>query len=215
MLIERAANFLQVSWKAVSEKSRSVFRPAQTSTPQPFPVFPDLLEEVKASWQHPASAPTVSRSAAALTSMEGAEAIGLAKFPPVDSTIAALVQAPPVGGLSKDPVCLNDQCRITEAHLKKAHAAEAQLTCLANTGGLLTAYLDGMLRSITLPEPLASELRAIFGALLQISVFQGQALAGLVVAHRLLWLSQARVPDVGKSALLDAPSPLAILLDQR
>lgn len=73
----------------------------------------------------------------------------------------------------------------------------------------MTAYLDGMLQSVTLPEPLASELRLVSGTLLQISGFQGQALgrslAGLVVARRQLWLSQARVPDADKSALLDAP----------
>ncbi|MGH0135750.1 UNVERIFIED_CONTAM: hypothetical protein FKN15_065612 [Acipenser sinensis] len=54
---------------------------------------------------------------------------------------------------------------------KKAYAAEAQVTRLANTGGLLTAYLDGMLRSVSLPEPLASELFLVSGALLQISGF--------------------------------------------
>ncbi|MGH0153493.1 UNVERIFIED_CONTAM: hypothetical protein FKN15_055371 [Acipenser sinensis] len=157
----------------------------------------NFLEEVKSSWQHPASVPSVSKSVAALASMEGAEAVGLAQFPLVDSTIAALVRAPSVGGLPKDPVCPNGQCRITEAHLEKAYMTEAQVMCLANTGGLLTAYLDGMLRSVTLPEPLASELRTVSSSLLQISGFQGQALgrslAGLVVAHRQLWLSQVRV----------------------
>ncbi|MGH0122639.1 UNVERIFIED_CONTAM: hypothetical protein FKN15_009674 [Acipenser sinensis] len=101
----------------------------------------------------------MSKRAATLASMEGAEAVGLAQFPPMDSTIAALVRAPPVGGLSKDPVCPNGQCRIVEAYLKKAYAAEAQVTRLANTGGLLMANLDSMLRSVTLPEALASELR--------------------------------------------------------
>ncbi|MGH0169559.1 UNVERIFIED_CONTAM: hypothetical protein FKN15_057282 [Acipenser sinensis] len=100
------------------------FRPAQTSTPQTFPVFPDFLEEVKSSWQHPASASSVSKSTTAF--MEGAEAVGLAQFYPMDSTIAALVRAPPVGGQSKDPVCPNCQCRITEAHFKKAYVAEVQ-----------------------------------------------------------------------------------------
>ncbi|MGH0124924.1 UNVERIFIED_CONTAM: hypothetical protein FKN15_062310 [Acipenser sinensis] len=187
-LIERVPNFLQVLWKASSEQCMSVFRPAQTSTPQHFPPFPDFLEEVKSSWQHPASVPSMSKSAAALASMEEAEALGLAQFPLVDSTIGTSASPPPpVRGLSKDPACPNSQCRITETHLKKAYAAKAQVTCLANTGGLLTAYLDGMLRSITLPESLASELRAVSSILLQISGFQGQALgrglAGLVVAR--------------------------------
>ncbi|MGH0123190.1 UNVERIFIED_CONTAM: hypothetical protein FKN15_013694 [Acipenser sinensis] len=56
-----------------------------------------------------------------------AEAIGLAQLPPVDSTIAALVRAPPVGGLSEDPVYPNGQRRITEAHLKKAYKDKAQM----------------------------------------------------------------------------------------
>ncbi|MGH0120953.1 UNVERIFIED_CONTAM: hypothetical protein FKN15_061644 [Acipenser sinensis] len=175
-LMERAANFLQVPWKASSGQHRSVFRPAQTSTPQPFPAFPDFLEEVKSSWQHPASAPSVSSSAATLASMERAEAVGLAQFPPVLHHRGASVSPP--------------SRRITDAHLKKAYVAEEQVTYLANTGGLLTAYLDGMLHSVTLPKTLASELHAVSGTLLQISGFQGQALgrslAGLLVARRQL-----------------------------
>ncbi|MGH0134365.1 UNVERIFIED_CONTAM: hypothetical protein FKN15_072355 [Acipenser sinensis] len=45
--------------------------------------------------------------------------------------------------------------------------------------------------------------------LLQISGLQGQALgrrlASWIVAHRQLWLLQARVPDADKAALLDVP----------
>ncbi|MGH0137832.1 UNVERIFIED_CONTAM: hypothetical protein FKN15_038396 [Acipenser sinensis] len=73
--------------------------------------------------------------------------------------------------------------------------------------GLLTAYLDGILHLAPLPEPVASKLRLVSGTLLLISGFQGQALgrslAGLIVACRQLLLSQARVPDMDKSALLD------------
>ncbi|MGH0186159.1 UNVERIFIED_CONTAM: hypothetical protein FKN15_020412 [Acipenser sinensis] len=53
------------------------------------------------------------------------------------------------------------------------------------------------------------ELHLLSSTLLQISGLQGQALgrslASLIVAHRQLWLSQARVPDVDKTTLLDAP----------
>ncbi|MGH0136498.1 UNVERIFIED_CONTAM: hypothetical protein FKN15_007900 [Acipenser sinensis] len=75
--------------------------------------------------------------------------------------------------------------------------------------GLLTAYLHGILQLAPLPEPVASELHLVSSTLLQISGFQGQALgrrlASLVVARRQLWLSQARVPNEAKSALLDVP----------
>ncbi|MGH0153465.1 UNVERIFIED_CONTAM: hypothetical protein FKN15_027294 [Acipenser sinensis] len=106
-------------------------------------------------------------------------------------------------------MCPNPQCRVTEMHLKRAYTAGAQATRLANTASVLTAYLDGVLREAPLPEPVASELHLLSDTLLQISGLQGQALgrnlAGLVVARRQLWLSQARVPDADKTALLDAP----------
>ncbi|MGH0162222.1 UNVERIFIED_CONTAM: hypothetical protein FKN15_070886 [Acipenser sinensis] len=120
----------------------------------PPPVFPHFLEEVRSTWNHPASAPSVLK-----------RALGLAEFPPVDSTITALVQAPPVGGLPKDPACPNGQCRVMETHLKKAYATEAQVTHLANTAGLLTAYLDGGLQSAPLSEPEASELCLVLSML--------------------------------------------------
>ncbi|RXM35656.1 hypothetical protein EOD39_3960 [Acipenser ruthenus] len=86
-------------------------------------------------------------------------------FSPVDSIIAALVKASPEGGLPKDPACPNPQCRVTETHLKRAYAAEAQVTRLANTASILTTYMDGILREAPLPE--------LPGTLLQISGLQG------------------------------------------
>ncbi|MGH0119083.1 UNVERIFIED_CONTAM: hypothetical protein FKN15_031416 [Acipenser sinensis] len=106
-------------------------------------------------------------------------------------------------------MCPNPQCRVTETHLRQAYAAEAQETRLSNTASVRTAYLDGVMRETPLPMPMAMELHLLSSTLLQISGLQGQALgqslASLVVAHRQLWLSQARVPDVDKAALLDAP----------
>ncbi|MGH0119455.1 UNVERIFIED_CONTAM: hypothetical protein FKN15_076679 [Acipenser sinensis] len=99
-----------------------------------------------------------------------------------------------------------------ETQLKQAYAAEAQVTRLANTVSILTAYLDGTPQDAPFPEPVASELRLLSGTLHQISCLQGQSLgrslASLVVARRQLWLSQARVPDADKTALLEAPISL-------
>ncbi|MGH0183614.1 UNVERIFIED_CONTAM: hypothetical protein FKN15_012802 [Acipenser sinensis] len=82
---------------------------------QPVPASPDFLEEVRTSWEHPALAPSVLKQAAQLASLEGAEKLGMVGFPPVDSTITALVKAPPVGGLPRDPACPNPQCRVTRS----------------------------------------------------------------------------------------------------
>ncbi|MGH0121674.1 UNVERIFIED_CONTAM: hypothetical protein FKN15_064343 [Acipenser sinensis] len=57
-------------------------------------------------------------------------------------------------------------------------------------------YMDGILQEAPLPEQVASELHLLSGTLLQISGLQrqalGRSLANLVVARKLLWLSQAR-----------------------
>ncbi|MGH0121584.1 UNVERIFIED_CONTAM: hypothetical protein FKN15_015014 [Acipenser sinensis] len=115
-----------------------------------------------ASSAEPPPAPSAFKPFAGLQPIELAAAQDLLQGAR-NSTIATLVRAPPVEGLSKDPACLTGQCRITEAYLKKAYTAEAQVARLANTAGLLTAYLDGVLQSAPLPEPVASELRLVSG----------------------------------------------------
>ncbi|MGH0133083.1 UNVERIFIED_CONTAM: hypothetical protein FKN15_045384 [Acipenser sinensis] len=146
-LMECAAAFLQVPWTPAAQPRRSVFRTQVLAPcPQCFPAFPDFVEEVRSSWVRPASAPSISKQTTPPSSLEGADKLGLAGFPPEDSTVAALVRAPPVGWLARDPMCPNPQCRVTETHLKQAYTAGAQATRLANTASVLTAYLDGVLR---------------------------------------------------------------------
>ncbi|MGH0186158.1 UNVERIFIED_CONTAM: hypothetical protein FKN15_020411 [Acipenser sinensis] len=170
---------MQVPWTPPAKPRQSVFRTqVMASLPQQFPAFPDFMEEVLFSWDHPASSPSVLKHAIPLASLEGADKLGLAGFPLVDSTIVALVKAP-------------------------------SATRLSNTASVLTAYLDGVLREAPLPELVAMELHLLSSTLLQISGLQGQALgrslASLIVARSQLWLSQAKVPDVDKAMLLDAP----------
>ncbi|MGH0116145.1 UNVERIFIED_CONTAM: hypothetical protein FKN15_074786 [Acipenser sinensis] len=196
-------------WTPAAEPHRSIFRTqAMAPLPQKFPAFPDFMEEVRPSWDRPASGPSLLNQAAPLASLEGAEKLGLEGYPPVDSTITALVKAAPVGGLARDPACPNPQCKVTETHLKRACAAEVQATRLSNTASVLTPYMDGVLCEALLPKPVATDLHLLSSTLLQISILQGHALgrslAGLIVARRQLWRSQARVLDADKAALLDA-----------
>ncbi|MGH0118725.1 UNVERIFIED_CONTAM: hypothetical protein FKN15_005711 [Acipenser sinensis] len=168
---------------------------------------PDFMEEVRSSWDCPASGPSVLEQASLLASLEGVEKLGLAGF---------LRKTPPsrpwlrpcrwVGWL--DPACPIPQCKVMETHLKRAYAAEVQATHLSNMASVLTAYMDGVLRKDPFPELVAMELRLLFSTLLQISGLQGQAigrsLASLIVAQRQLWLSQPIV-HADKATLIDAP----------
>ncbi|MGH0123369.1 UNVERIFIED_CONTAM: hypothetical protein FKN15_028460 [Acipenser sinensis] len=115
--------------------------------------------------------------------------------------------------LSKDTACPDKQCRVTEFILKKAYAASAFTACLGSYNSILVAYQAHLLASIAKTRRHSfqqlDELRLVLRNLLHLSKLSGQTigrnLAALVAAGRQLWLSQARVPDGDKSALLDTP----------
>ncbi|MGH0119142.1 UNVERIFIED_CONTAM: hypothetical protein FKN15_052971 [Acipenser sinensis] len=131
--------------------------------------------------------------------MQGASEAGLASFPPVGAAFAALVKAPTLSGLTKDPACPNRQCKITEVHLKKGYATATEAVRLSNVASLLTVYQAALIRD--LPECPSVALRTELGTVAQLLVklaqlnarAQGRSIASLVVARRQLWLSQERV----------------------
>ncbi|MGH0166619.1 UNVERIFIED_CONTAM: hypothetical protein FKN15_051072 [Acipenser sinensis] len=174
------------------------------------PAFPDFLKEVESTWGAPASAPATSCKALAFT-MQGASEAGLASFPPMGAAFAALVKAPTLSGLTKDPSCPNRHCKITEAHLKKGDAAATEAVILSNVASLLTVYQAALIQD--LPECPSVALRTELGTIAQQLVklaqlnarAQGRSIASLVVARRQLWLSQARVQEPDEVPLLDAP----------
>ncbi|MGH0120361.1 UNVERIFIED_CONTAM: hypothetical protein FKN15_067746 [Acipenser sinensis] len=182
-VVERAARHLGVDWPASEPTRRSLFElpSAQTLQSRILPAFPDFIKEVQSTWGAPASTPATSRKAAAFN-MHGASEAGLASFPPVGAAFAALVKAPTLSGLAKDPSCPKRQCRITEAHLKKGYAAATEAVRLSNVASLLTVYQATLLRD--LPECPSAALRTELGTIAQLL---------------------ARVQEPDKVPLLDAP----------
>ncbi|MGH0140990.1 UNVERIFIED_CONTAM: hypothetical protein FKN15_018825 [Acipenser sinensis] len=73
---------MQDPWTPAAQPSHSVFW-TQVLAPRPqcFPTFPDFVEEKRSSLDRPASAPSVSKQATPLSSLEGADKLGLAGFP--------------------------------------------------------------------------------------------------------------------------------------
>ncbi|MGH0131989.1 UNVERIFIED_CONTAM: hypothetical protein FKN15_078291 [Acipenser sinensis] len=176
---------------------------SSTSASRPTP-------EVQSTWGAPASTPATSRKASAFN-MHGASKAELASFPSVGAAFAALVKAPTLSGLAKDPSCPNRLCWITDAHLKKGYAVATEAVRLSNVASLLTVYQATLLRD--LPECPSVALRTELGTIAQLLVklaqlnarAQGRSIVSLVVARRQLWLSQARVQEPDKAQLLDAP----------
>ncbi|MGH0166615.1 UNVERIFIED_CONTAM: hypothetical protein FKN15_051068 [Acipenser sinensis] len=77
------------------------------------------------------------------------EKLGLDDFPPVESSIAALVQVPNFALLSKEGACPNKQCWVTEIILQKAYSAGVFTTRLGNYSSILAAYQSQLLRSLS------------------------------------------------------------------
>ncbi|MGH0153177.1 UNVERIFIED_CONTAM: hypothetical protein FKN15_025410 [Acipenser sinensis] len=163
-----------------------------------------------------------------------AEKLGLAHFPPVEASIAALVQVPNLTLLSKDATCPNKQCRVSEVILKCAYLASMSATRLGNYNSILVAYQCHLLRSLSenhRPSPQQlDELRLVNKNLLRVSKLNRQDVSenhrpspqqldelrlvnkNLLRVSKLnrqdvgrLWLSQVCVSDRDKAPLLDAP----------
>ncbi|MGH0136357.1 UNVERIFIED_CONTAM: hypothetical protein FKN15_060785 [Acipenser sinensis] len=179
-VVERAARHLGVDWPASEPTRRSLFElpSAQTLQSRILPAFPDFIKEVQSTWGAPASTPATSRKAAAFNMHGASKAV---------------------------------QCRITEGHLKKGYAMATEAVSLSNVASLLTVYQATLLRD--LPECPSVALRTELGTIAQLLVklaqlnakAQSRSIASLVVARRQLWLSQARVQELDKAPLLDAP----------
>ncbi|MGH0137008.1 UNVERIFIED_CONTAM: hypothetical protein FKN15_061972 [Acipenser sinensis] len=95
------------------------------------------------------SCPAVTQSIDTLYRVHDAEKLSLAQFPPVEASVAALVQAPNLVLLSKDTTCPNKQCWVLKAILKRAYSASAFAAQLSNYNSILVAYQSHLLRSLS------------------------------------------------------------------
>ncbi|MGH0172534.1 UNVERIFIED_CONTAM: hypothetical protein FKN15_065660 [Acipenser sinensis] len=188
-LVGRAAPLVQIPWIEEPQVRQSVFETLVSALQpyKPLPGLPDFVEELQSSWGSPASAPTCSRPVEALYALQGMEKLGLQHFPPVDSSVAAIVQTPTISRLSCDFSCPNKQCRVTEMYFKRAYSAGLLAARLANTAGLLTMYQSQLLQDLSAQlSQIINELRLVNDHLLRVVWHSGQAigrnLGALVVA---------------------------------
>ncbi|RXM31833.1 hypothetical protein EOD39_6635 [Acipenser ruthenus] len=123
---KRTTATLQVPWPIATETRQSISDDEPTTSPISLPVHPDFLCEMQSSWDDPATAPAVSRTTDALYRGQDAEKLGLAHFPPVEASIAVLVQVPNLVLLSKDAACPKKQCQVSEVILKRAYSVGAK-----------------------------------------------------------------------------------------
>ncbi|MGH0122858.1 UNVERIFIED_CONTAM: hypothetical protein FKN15_008565 [Acipenser sinensis] len=125
-------------------------------------------------------APAVSRSMDTLCRVHDVEKLGLAQFPPVEASVAALVQRPNIALLSQDAVCPNKQCRFSEAILKRAYSASAFVAQLGNYNNILVAHQSYLLKPPSDSHRPSTEqlveLRLVNKNLLRVSKLNGQTI---------------------------------------
>ncbi|MGH0147902.1 UNVERIFIED_CONTAM: hypothetical protein FKN15_044142 [Acipenser sinensis] len=93
-LIKRATAVLQMPWPTEGGIRQFIFDDESTTSRVPPPLSaPDFLFEIQVSWGHPATAPALSQLMDTLYRVHDVEKLGLAQLPPVEASIAALVEA--------------------------------------------------------------------------------------------------------------------------
>ncbi|MGH0155377.1 UNVERIFIED_CONTAM: hypothetical protein FKN15_032828 [Acipenser sinensis] len=103
-LMGRAANFLQVPWATAAEPRRSVLR-MQAVAPHPvLPNIPGFHEGGTLLLGSSSLSAQCTEASGPVHFLRGQGQAGPGGFAPSSSTIAALIKAPPVGGLPKDRV---------------------------------------------------------------------------------------------------------------
>ncbi|MGH0152396.1 UNVERIFIED_CONTAM: hypothetical protein FKN15_033820 [Acipenser sinensis] len=143
----------------------------------------------------------------ALYRLHDAENLGLAHFPLVEASIAALIHATNLALLSKDGACCIKQCQVSEVILKRSYSAGPYTAQLGNYNSILVTFQSHLLQSLSTnhrPSPQQlDELHLVNKNQLCVSEVNGQTvgrnLAALLAVRRQLWLSQARVPDGDKA----------------
>ncbi|MGH0162702.1 UNVERIFIED_CONTAM: hypothetical protein FKN15_048219 [Acipenser sinensis] len=106
------------------------------------PAFPDFMEEVCSSGL--STECTEASGTACFLGMHGKAGPG--GFSPSRFNYCGLGQGSVGGGITQGPCVPEPAVQGHGDAPKRAYAAEAQVTSLANTAGILTAYMDGILR---------------------------------------------------------------------
>ncbi|MGH0174739.1 UNVERIFIED_CONTAM: hypothetical protein FKN15_068993 [Acipenser sinensis] len=177
-----------------SKPKRTIFdRPSAPSRRTFDAPCPPGLSECPINLETP---PTAGQYSGLLTCYIGE--LGLGHLPPV---LCLLVQGPQLAVLSKDVSCPNKQCKVTEAMLKKAYAAEALATRLGNYTSILVAYQSMLVQSLSVnhrpPWRMLKDLQLVTDHQLQLFKYNGQSLgrgiAALIAVQWQFRLSQARM----------------------
>lgn len=152
--------------------------------------------------------------------VDGAEACGYARIPPVEQAIAAHL-CPFSSSLRSEAMLPSKPCRMTAHIAEKAYAASGEAASALHTMAVLQVFQAQLLRSLDGEEPNPDGVRDLrvatdFAHMATKRTAQaiGRSMGFMVSLHCHQWLMLTDLKEVDKRALLNAPlSPSGLFGD--
>ncbi len=226
-VLSKAVQELELTWNPPEEPVRSKLdswyfrstRKADARTSVPF--FPDVHEQLVKTWSAPQSARVHSNTQAMFSHVDGAEAHGYVRSPPVEETVAAHLCPAAAKSLGPDISLPSKPCRTTAHLANKAYASDGEAASALHAMAVLQVFQAKLLQTaeggVLTPEA-TKDLRAAtdFALMATKRAAQsvGKAMGFMVVLQRHLWLNLADLKDADRKVLLNAPiSPSGLFGD--
>lgn len=217
-VLSKAVTELDLAWNAPDEPVKSKLDSwflqssrRQAAPRRRTPFFPDVHEHVVKSWAAPQSARTHSATQAMFAHVDGAEAHGYVRMPPVEETVAAHL-CPSSSALGSDRSLPSKPCRFTAHQADKAYAAAGEAVSALHAMAILQVFQAKLLQSLdggAVGADVIRDLRAATDLALMATKRSAQAIGRsmgfMVVLNRHLWLTLADLKDADRKTLLNAP----------
>ncbi len=195
---------MELTWSPPEEPVRSKLdswyfrstRKADSRASVPF--FLDVHEQLVKTWSAPQSARVHSNTQAIFSHVDGAEAHGYVRSPPVEETVAAHLPSKP--------------CRTTAHLANKAYASDGEAASALHAMAVLQVFQAKLLQAAeggALTAEATKDLRAATDFTLmatkRAAQAVGKAMGFMVVLQRHLWLNLADLKEADRKVLLNAP----------
>ncbi len=203
-VLSKAVQELELTWNPPEEPVRSKLdswyfrstRKADSRASVPF--FPDVHEQLVKTWSAPQSVRVHSNMQAMFSHVDGAEAHGYVRSPPVEETVAAHLCPAAAKTLGSDISLPSKPCRTTAHLANKAYASDGEAASALHAMAVLQVFQAKLLQAAegrVLTAEATKDLRAAtdFALMATKRAAQsvGKAMGFMVVLQRHLWLNLA------------------------
>lgn len=215
-MCKRAAARLNIPWPTVqTEEVKSRFDgkklpKAKKTGKQVMPIFPELLDEIAATWKAKPYSEKHPITGSSLLDCEGMEANGIRHIPPVEPLVATHLH--PKSSLSSSVSSLPSKTdRFQSSLTDKCYKAAALSARALNASSILMAYQAELEEDMTAKpdSSLWEEICVITDHVLRLHKVAiqatGRAMGLMVLQERARWLGLTNLTTKEKEELLDTP----------